>query len=191
MFCASHPVSRESTIRQKAGLQALMQSDGSNFRREAYFQQEHLLLVWKAGTSSRRPGADGTGKFLLLSSQSHGERGSPPRQIACRGVPPSRAASPHCVPALPSLLAPKRAGREKRGFNCRAQREQTRSSGGARSHAAGGDAVLHPLRARGAAAGLARRGARGPRRRRRGRWEMSVRQEEEGGEAELNRARGR
>lgn len=116
MFCASHPVSRESTIRQKAGLQALMQSDGSNFRREAYFQQEHLLLVWKAGTSSRRLGADGTGKFLLLSSQSRGERGSPPRQIACWGVPPSRAASPHCVPTLPSLLAPKRAGREKRAL---------------------------------------------------------------------------
>lgn len=46
MFCASHPVSGESTIRQKAGLQALMQSDGSNFRREAYFQQEHLLSAW-------------------------------------------------------------------------------------------------------------------------------------------------
>lgn len=86
----------------------------------------------------------------------------------------------------------KAGGERKKRFNCRAQREQTRFSGGARSHAAGGDAVLHPSRARGATAGLARRGARGPRRRRRGRWEMSVPQEEEeGGEAELNRARGR
>lgn len=97
MFCASHPVSRESTIRQKAGLQALMQSDGSNFRREAYFQQEHLLSAWKPGTSSQRPGADGTRKFLLLLLQSCGKRGSPPQQIACWAVRASQPRSPQCL----------------------------------------------------------------------------------------------
>lgn len=105
MFCASHPVSRESTIRQKAGLQALMQSDGSSFRREAYFQQEHLLSAWKVGTQSRRLGADGTGKFLLLLSQTHSKRGSPP------------------IPMLPSPLAPEQPWSRgwQKHFNCSLQ----------------------------------------------------------------------
>lgn len=57
------------------------------------------------------------------------------------------AAIPGCIPMFSSLLAPKQAGSrggcvEKR-FNCSVQQEQTRFRSGARSHAAGGDAVLH------------------------------------------------
>lgn len=102
------------------------------------------------------------------------------------------AAVPGCIPALPSPLAPKRAGRGRgEHCDCWVQQEQTRFRSGARSHAAGGDAVPHLLRACGVAVGLVRRGLRGLHCRCQGRRELSARQEEEGGEVELNQEKER